>query len=180
MSMSLPSEHSPRDPRHAREDNRRNSRSEERASLTMRARVPTPVDDGPPVLGAWLIAPMLLLALAAGLRLAMRGADSSFAICFALLLGCSEPTLYVGKAPQPDASSADADAGTQPDADDDEDAGDDDDDDHVRCDASRDCAELKETLYCHPQRTRCVECLEDRHCDSDEQCDVERGDCEEL
>jgi hypothetical protein len=43
--------------------------------------------EGPQVQGEWLVAPMLLLALASALRLASRGPDSSFAMCFALLLG---------------------------------------------------------------------------------------------
>lgn len=102
------------------------------------------------------------------------------ALCLALLLSCSEPTLYVGKAPQPDASLADASTPPNPTSNDDDGGDEDDEDDHVRCDAGSDCAELKETLYCHPERARCVECLEDRHCDDDEQCDVANGDCEET
>jgi hypothetical protein len=37
--------------------------------------------------GTWLIGPMLLFAVAAGVRLVFRGADEIFGLCFALLLG---------------------------------------------------------------------------------------------
>lgn len=114
----------------------------------------------------------------------MRIPSGQALLSLSLLLGCSEPILYVGKAPRTDATVPDvdaaitADAGAQPESEDD-DGGDDDDDDEVRCDASVDCAERKEAPYCHAERLRCVECLEDGHCDSDERCDSARGDCEE-
>ena len=80
-------EQSPRDPRRAGDGGARNSRGEERVPQPIRASLRSEADQGPPILGEWLVAPMLLLALAAGLRLALGGADSGFAISFALLLG---------------------------------------------------------------------------------------------
>ncbi len=85
--MMPPSEHSPRDPRRAREESPRSARSGGRGTLVARPRAALSSGDGPLVQGEWLVPPMLLLGLAAGLRLALGGPDSSFAICFALLLG---------------------------------------------------------------------------------------------
>ncbi len=80
-------EHSPRDQRRAREGGARNPRGVGRLPQPIRVGLRSEADEGPPILGEWLVAPMLLLALAAGLRLALGGADSGFAISFALLLG---------------------------------------------------------------------------------------------
>ncbi len=85
--MFLPPEHSPRDPRRARGGGARNPRGEARIPLPIRKSLRSEANEAPPILGEWLVAPMLLLALAACLRLALGGADSSFAISFALLLG---------------------------------------------------------------------------------------------
>jgi len=86
--MYRPSEHSPSDPRRAR--NGRSRFGAGHGSPT----APAPqlqgllqLHDAAPLHGAWLVAPMMLLALACGLRLAVRGPDSSFDLCFALLLG---------------------------------------------------------------------------------------------
>lgn len=80
-------EHSPRDPRRARNGGPRGPRGMGRGPAPARARLSIQVAEASAIHGAWLVAPMLLLALAAVLRLAMGGADSGFAICFALLLG---------------------------------------------------------------------------------------------
>ncbi len=100
-------EHSPRDPRRARDGGARNPRGDGRVPQSIRASPRSEANEGPPILGEWLVAPMLLLALAAGLRLALGGADSSFAISFALLLGMGifwvATRLYLSPTTQPPA-----------------------------------------------------------------------------
>lgn len=86
--MYRPSEHQPSDPRRARDGRSRFDAGHARPSAPSPQRQATlHVPDAAAIHGAWLVAPMLLLALACGLRLAVRGADSSFDLCFALLLG---------------------------------------------------------------------------------------------
>lgn len=84
--MYRPIEPSPRDSRRARDA--RPSAAAARGLPTMAA--PRTVElssmrSSPR--GAWLFAPMVLLALACGLRFAVRGADPSFELCFAVFLG---------------------------------------------------------------------------------------------
>lgn len=84
--MYRPIEPSPRDPRRARDA--RPSAAAARGLPTVAA--PRTVELASlraSPRGAWLFAPMLLLALACGLRFAVRGADPSFELCFAMFLG---------------------------------------------------------------------------------------------
>ncbi|HTF88131.1 MAG TPA: hypothetical protein VK843_06950 [Planctomycetota bacterium] len=103
--MFRPSEHSPREPRRSRDTGRRNEHRGQPAASARHA--PRLVEkDSASIQGAWLVAPMSLLALACGLRLAVRGADSSFATCFAVLLGLGVSWIalrFCLPAPQPPA-----------------------------------------------------------------------------
>src|SRR5688500_11683664 len=85
--MFRPFEHSPRGRRRSIGEGARGTPSEGRLLRSARPGARLPRLESPQVQGAWLVAPMLLLALACGLRLASRGVDSSFSMCFALLLG---------------------------------------------------------------------------------------------
>jgi hypothetical protein len=85
--MFRPSEHSPRDPRRSHDASRNGSmrRGSPIAHAGNNGIARERESSG--IQGSWLVAPMALLALACGLRLAVRGPDSSFATCFAVLLG---------------------------------------------------------------------------------------------
>src|SRR5687768_6942145 len=95
MRMFRPSEHSPRDPRRARDGRGRMNAGHGRPGPFSQRPAVAPADVSP-VRGAWLVAPMLLLALASILRLAVRGPDPSFAICFASLLGLGVVWVAIG------------------------------------------------------------------------------------
>ncbi len=85
--MFRPSEHSPRDPRHSPSGTRRNSHLRGQPAAPAAQHALAGDKEGTSLQSAWLVAPMLLLALACALRFTVRGADSSFATCFAVLLG---------------------------------------------------------------------------------------------
>ncbi|HUR28384.1 MAG TPA: hypothetical protein VM509_09360 [Planctomycetota bacterium] len=105
--MFRPSEHSPRDPRRSRDRSARGNAQRRNSVAAGRPRAHAPdVEESPSVQGAWLLPPMALLAVACALRLAVRGADSNFATCFAVLLAVG--VSWVGlrlwmPAPQPPA-----------------------------------------------------------------------------
>ena len=51
------------------------------------ARAPGPVGSARAVRGAWLIGPILLAAIGAGVRLVFAGPDDLFGLCFGIVLG---------------------------------------------------------------------------------------------
>jgi len=85
--MFRPSEQPPRDPRRSRHARQKSSVQRRVFASEAPSSATSSSSERSPIQGAWLVAPMALLALACGLRLAVRGADSSFATCFAVLLG---------------------------------------------------------------------------------------------
>ncbi len=104
--MFRPFEHSPREPHRSRNASRQSSLQRVHSAVPVRPRHFAGEKESASIHGGWLVAPMLLLALACVLRLAVRGADSSFETCFAVLLSlgvCWVALRLCLPAPQPPA-----------------------------------------------------------------------------
>jgi hypothetical protein len=115
-----------------------------------------------------------------------QGALATAALCLALTAGCHDPVLDVGAhllvldSGERDTGVAPTDAGrardAQPDGPDDRDPW--SEEGHA-CNPRFQCLENEHKQRCHPFYMVCVECLEDRDCQSN-RCNEEQGRCKDA